>query len=287
MKQIHITRIILIVSALVLSTPLFAQNEGGEEELWEKSERLLDEGQFEQARQILLEYIRLHQEDNIEMAAATNNLGEIMVSMGQFQTAERYFIRSYNFYKELAKAQPEAFAYQVARSQHNLGSLYYQKQQYKHAKKYLTLALREREKLYVLSPIEFGAELIQTLNMLAAISCDQQKYSDAQSLYERALERLRLIEFPILYIDIEQAMTYNNMAIMFKKKGDIQKAESNYLLALQIYERAYDANPAAVVDEYIATLTNLSNLYTLLQRTAEADIYSNKAALIKNLKGQQ
>lgn len=202
-------------------------------------------------------FIRKEINDKPGIAGSLGNIGNVYLSMGNYQKALMYNIESLKGYEEINDKKNIAICDVV------IGNIYIKLNIHSKAKNYLILALEHYTEL-------------------------DDKTGIAGSLYNLGLECENEGNF-------SEAMSYNKKAIEFSKKynnqfiyalsivnvGNVLKKQNHYLESLEQYKNALNILKKFGDKYSVASLLNsIGDLYCKLNRSREAISYQEKALAI-------
>lgn len=139
--------------------------------------------------------------------------------------------------------------------------------------------LEECEDLYARYPEVFGFDMARSSSNLATIYVMQHKYSEAESFFLKAYDYLYPLyeKDPDIYLN-DMRMVYNNLGAFYDvSKFDLAESERYHMMALELVERLCSAYPGIYDKEKMTTYSNLSLLYSSLDRLEEAADCSERA----------
>lgn len=177
---------------------------------------------------------------------AYREIGNIRRKLGEYDLAYENLFKALNFI-DILKGEKE---YIIGEGEllNNIGSLYLDMGKYLSALEKFFSALEIFEKTGNLSwKIEVLQNIGYTYILLSHV--DNEYYDSALYYYN--------LTKPLLRDKKDEAIFYNNLGILFEKKGDYKNARVNYEKALDIYKSSKDEIGMAKV------LSNLGNVYLL------------------------
>lgn len=200
-------------------------------------------------------------------AALWNLLGVCHSENKNFQKGELYFRNALERYRVLAKANPDAFANNVAIVCNNLAELLRNTREYGEAETLYREALKHYRILAETNFDAFAQYVAMTCNNLAILLKNTGEYKEAGALFREALEiRRSLAKINPAAFLYDVAQTYNNLANLLSNMGKYEEAKILCRKALKICRSLAETNSDAFV-QYVATTCN--NLANLLRNTGE------------------
>ena len=209
---------------------------------------------------------------------ATCNLGILCQGTSDFGRAFEYYREALIIIEDLSKAEPSAYAPDLAGTYNNLGVLHCYLKGYDKAREYYEKALGIMEKLNAGNPSAYAPKLAMICNNLGNLHRDLNDYDKAREYYEKALEIWEKLkaENPSAYAP-DLATTYNNLGILYSNLNEYGKAREYYEEALGIMEKLNAGNPSAYGPDLAATCNSLGGLYYDLNDYDKAREYYEQA----------
>ncbi|CAF4155923.1 unnamed protein product [Didymodactylos carnosus] len=191
-----------------------------------------------------------------------NMLGFLLIQIGEYAKAERYFRRLIN--NTLPNDPDMDMLY------NNIGAVYNDQGEYSQALTCYQQALEIR--LKALGPNH--PTVATTYNNIGAVYNDQGEYSQALTYYQKALE----IQLNTLGSDHPTvATTYNNIGLVYKYQGEYFQALIYYQQALEILLKTLGPNHPTVATTY----NNIGEVYNHQAQYSQALTYYQKALEIE------
>lgn len=220
------------------------------------------------------------------VAVTLNNLAGVYRSIHREDKAEEAYTKALSIHRELAKADPDAQAPQLAAVLNNLGAIYGELNRTEDAKAALDEALAIRRKLTLSNRDEYFSDLASTLNNLGSyVYVGPSQTKEAEQAFGEALHIRRELAKgnPEQYLP-SVALTLMNVARFCEKVGRLENAESAYQEAFSIRSKLAKANPDAYTDKVALSLHSLANFYRKTKRNQEAEeIYLVALGIRRNL----
>ncbi len=216
---------------------------------------------------------RLQEAGDKEYVAATlNNLGNLYQVTQGLKEGEVSLQEALAIYRDLAKANPQAYLSYVAATLNNLGALYYQTQRFKEGEASYQEALTIRRDLAKANPQAYLPDVVMTLNNLGNLYYKTQRFEEGEASYQEALTICRELakvnpQAHLTYV----AGTLSNLGVLYKNTQRLKEAETSYQEALTIRRDLAKANPQAYLPDVAMTLNNLGLLYSNTQRFKEGE----------------
>jgi tetratricopeptide (TPR) repeat protein len=170
--------------------------------------------------------------------------GHLAQQQNQFQEAVGVYETVLTLYRELAKANPEAYLPYVATTLNNLALLYSATQRMKAAEEAYREALSTYRELAKANPEAYLPYVATTLNNLAVLYSDTQRMKAAEGAYREALSIRRELAKanPETYLP-DVAMTLNNLANLYRATQRLKAAEECCREAERLLDPLWHANP--------------------------------------------
>ena len=247
---------------------------GGEKEIDEVAK-----SQFERATLYELQFQPLqalpHYEKAYNYRSKNPNYGrayaDLLYRQRDFVKAESVYQEVLQAYRELAKANPQAYLQDVAGTLNNLGILYRATQRLEESRDAYTEALQAYRELAKANPQAYLPYVAGTLNNLGNLYYVTQRLKESGGAYTEALQIQRKLAKanPQAYLP-HVATTLNNLGILYRDTQRLKESGDAYTEALQIQRKLAKANPQAYLPEVATTLNNLGVLYLRTQRLKES-----------------
>lgn len=244
-------------------------NDPGNLELLNNIAWLLQQnGRPAESRSTLEQAIDLAQKNNIvnaDYVASLNNLGTLLYSQNDYDSAKTFFEKSITISEKLFGASD----IRIARSLRNLGGIYDALGQEERATACYKRALeltRSRQPLNEL-------ELAETLSDFGSSLEDKRNFTEAKPLLE---ESLRIKESKLGQNSFELVEPLNNLAVLELDQNNTARSEDLLSRALRISELAIGQNHIYLV----ALLNNLGDVKLTSSSKEQAAKYYTRAAAI-------
>ncbi|HEC79283.1 MAG TPA: CHAT domain-containing protein [candidate division WOR-3 bacterium] len=199
---------------------------------------------------------------------AYREIGNVQRRMGEYDAAYRNFLCALNLADSI-KAGKE-FLLGEGELLHNIALLYIAMGKYHSA---LTFLFRARDIFEKMKNITWKRETFQNIGFVYTLLAteDESYYDSSLYYYDLANDLIKDKQ--------GEAHYYNNLGVLYEKKGEYKTAEGNYKKALKLYQDIDDRLGAAKV------LSNLGNLFVLQgdYKKAVAD-YKRAYRVIENIK---
>ncbi|MFT4601781.1 MAG: DNA-binding CsgD family transcriptional regulator/Tfp pilus assembly protein PilF [Arenicella sp.] len=261
---------------------------------------------IEPAREALELSIEL--DDSSLIAQSYNRIGLVHDYAGNFELAEKYYIKSYGIMKRVdGESKTDGVL-------NNLGSIYYYLGRYQESMDYYLKSLKIREDKKDENDPETLKKIAQSYNNIGLLLKRQQNYSGAVEYYQKALEikanlgdasgeivsrsnlgslYMAIDSVELSYVEFQKAldltdslddfvakaMLLNNLGLLKVKENAFRSAENYYNKSVTLYSEINDMNGEATV------LLNLSSLYFDLKRTTDARNTAEKVLRIGKTTG--
>ncbi|MEO9533946.1 MAG: tetratricopeptide repeat protein [Crocinitomicaceae bacterium] len=252
---------------------------------------------IEPAREALELSIEL--DDSSLIAQSYNRIGLVHDYAGNFELAEKYYLKSYQIMK---RVDGESATDGVL---NNLGSIYYYLGRYQESMDYYLKSLKIREHKKDAGEPEDLKKLAQSYNNIGLLLKRQQNYSGAIEYYQEALEikaslgdsageivsrsnlgslYMAMDSVDLSYTEFQKAldltdslddfvakaMVLNNLGLLKSKENEYRSAKNYFNQSVALYSEINDLNGEATA------LLNLSSLYFDLKNTNDARITAEK-----------
>jgi CHAT domain-containing protein/Tfp pilus assembly protein PilF len=201
-----------------------------------------------------------------DLAAALNNLGQILADQGHDDRAEPLYKRAIALMEKSLGLDNALVAAELT----NLAALYQRQSRFAEAEPLFKRALAVREKSLSRGHPDVG----QALNNLATLYVRQQRQAEAEPLFQRALaiyQKAAGPEHPAV------ATVLNNIGQVDRDLGRDADAEAPIKRSLAIREKALGPDHPDVA----RSLNNLAGLYEHQQRYADAEPLYRRALAIR------
>jgi len=223
---------------------------------------------YDQAEELYLQALKLHEskrEENATSANTLNNLAEIYSEQGNHTAAEELFEDSRRIYKK--EIGPESLEYINVNS--NYGQTLQNLGRFDQALSILKEVQNKKLLLYGTDHIEYATSTI----LLASIYQDLDQYEKAKPLYEEAMtiiEKNNQILHPSYFVSL------GNLALIFKSEGQLSKVENLLLLSLGLTEKSIGKQN----QDYVSGLTSLASYHQDIKNYFEAETFYLEAIKI-------
>jgi tetratricopeptide (TPR) repeat protein len=258
-------RPVLVVMLSALSA--LAQSAGWEE-LVQKGDRAIAEGQYAAAIQYLsaaLDKLQGVPESDPRWASMFNNLGTAKHYVGDFEAAATLFLRALRIWETFPGQEQR-----VADILYNLGQTQCELAKYSDAELSLKQSLAINKTLHP----EGGLRTAAVLNWLGIVYTRQAKYNEAEQSLSEALNFLRRAPESN---QPEFAHCLNSTAELRTAKGDPASAELLLQQVFQIYEELLGPDhPTTAI-----SLSNLASLYLRQGRAERAEPLLKRALQVQ------
>ena len=212
---------------------------------------------------------------DFEVAASYNELASLAYAQGELDRAEQLFQRSREAYQTLARPDDTRLASVL----YNLAGVYVERGSYTQAEQLYRSSLAIREKV-------LGARhpmVAEVWNNLGFLYLCQGRHQEAEGWLGKALEvwgERSTGSNATAYA----AVAMNNLALLRRRQGSLDTAESLYKRALAVEEKVFGVDHPEVA----ATLMNLAALYRTRGRGGEAtETYRRALAMLEKTLGAQ
>ena len=210
------------------------------------------------------------------------SLGILYCRTRDFDKASKYYRETLIIIEDLSKAEPSAYAPDLAGTYNNLGILHEDLNEYDKAREYYEKALKMYKQLDAENSSAYAPDLAMTYNNLGNLHAALKEYDKAREYHEKALgikEELNA-ENPSAYAP-DLATTYNNLGMLYWDLKEYDKAREYHEKALGIKEKLNAENPSVYAPDLAATYNNLGKLHYGLKEYDKAREYHEKALGIK------
>jgi tetratricopeptide (TPR) repeat protein len=214
---------------------------------------------------------RLSPEAAEERAGVVGMLGYALSALGRREEALAATQEAADLYRDLARANPQAFLPYLATSLNNLGRDLSALGQREEALRATQEAVEIRRQLAQENPQAFLPDLATSLNnlglMLSALGWREEALAATQEAVEH-YHKLARQNPPAFLPDL--AMSLNNLGRALSALGRREEALAATQEAVDLYRGLARANPQAFLPDLAATLNNLGNRLSALGRREEA-----------------
>ncbi|CAF3762699.1 unnamed protein product [Rotaria sp. Silwood1] len=229
---------------------------------------LIEMGEYAKAERYFDTVLNTSNLNDKDIACIFFNFGRIHRLKGDFNRAINCYKRSYDL---CMNARLKRFSY-AGKAVNGLGIVYSELGQQMKAEEYFQQAM----KLYKKSIRKKHVEIAGTLINLGTIDCDRQNFTQALNKYQEAKK---------IY-DSSLPLDHPNRALQRVNEGNIHLATGNYEIALQEYELALKLQEALLPADHAniaRTLHNLAIVHASRGNMDEATKYLERA---KEIAGQ-
>ena len=216
-------------------------------------------GHYDDVEVALQQYLLLHQENQLEVASALNDLALVYELQEQWVKAEQAFAESLAILRQLQIEQPD-----IAHSADLVGGL----------NRLADLMDKQGAVEETVHIYQSAIELVEALedqhtplaisyNNLGLLYAAQGQYDEAETYYQQAIQVARNLPEPDLP---NLATSLSNLAQVFRQQGNFAAAESLFLESLDIRQDYFGEQHLSVA----ISLSGLGNLYGEQGRYEEA-----------------
>lgn len=208
-----------------------------------------------------------------EAGRVLNNLGSLHHDMGKHQEAESDFEEALRLRQQLEKEHPGKYRREVATTLINWGVLLMETEHFTEARAKYEAALPVIRAAAADNPIRDEDRLALVLNNLGNLDFSEGDYEAVEPRYDKTIEIRRLIwkRDPGVEQNIaELASSLNNRANLLCETGRAEKAEQDYLRALELYRGIVRPDSLAYRAGLARVLFNLALLHEEQGRDEEA-----------------
>ncbi|WP_072294217.1 tetratricopeptide repeat protein [Nitrosovibrio sp. Nv17] len=200
----------------------------------------------------------------------------------QFAAALPLYGEALEYYRRLARADPQAYEPYVAATLNNLAGLQKDNNDLAAAAAGYEEALAIYRRLTEANPQVYAPYVAMTLNNLAVLQQAGNDHTAAAAGYEEALAIYRRLAqaHPQAYAP-KVATTLNNLANLQKAMNDLAGAAAGYEEALTIRRRLAETHPQAYEPDVAETLNNLALLQQAMNDLAAAAAGYEEALVIR------
>lgn len=206
------------------------------------------------------------------LAASRLNLGNNYASFRNYKKAVVQYKKSIKCYKELVKKNPDAYSMMLAVVRNQLGMSLYHMHKLHKAKKQYEEAIRISDK--------YGTEtdtpsIANFHNNLSLVYSDEGRYVLAERELDVGFKMRQQTQVgnDTVAAQVNDFLFFNNKGNLQVRCGRYEEAEENYHAAFWYIKPLYERNPTAHADNYRIVLENLVELYTVLGRYEEVNMY--------------
>jgi tetratricopeptide (TPR) repeat protein len=209
--------------------------------------------------------------NDVEVALALNNLGELDREQEQTQDARRELEEALQIRRELAQESPEAYLPDLAQTLNNMANLNNQVNRTNEARREYAEALQIRRELASKNPQIFLPKVALTLNNMGVLDYHQHRMDDSRKNYEESLRIFRELaqKDSAAYLP-DLAQTLINLGELDRDQNRVQEAQKDYEEALQIRRELAQKNPETYRPDVARTLNSLGILDLHQGRMEEA-----------------
>ena len=238
----------------------------------------------------LIDRLKYNDTGDVDASKAFFILGNSMVSSGLVSDAIVYYTKAINetndkpeYYEKRADAYrvmgsikeaqidyekaidlfktENADRLQITQIMHELANLYLQTKEFEKAEQCFQNAIASfEENDKTLDKLQIG-ELVDVLNDYGNMLTNINKLKEAELIFNKASENCDRLIDGTEKSTASRAMTLNNMAILYKKTFQFEKAEKNYFEALDLYRQLVEKDGNVYIPDVAMTLNNLGNLH--------------------------
>ncbi len=243
----------------------------------------LSESCWREALNILSDASAMKQQPQFEVmrGAILNNLAAVLSQLGHREEALDKARRAVLIYEQLAKARPDAFLRDLAKSLSNLATTLSALGRPEEALIREQEAVRILEQLAKALPDAFQPNLATALNNLSILLGDLGRREEALDKAQQALrirEQLATAKPEVFLPDL--AVSLNNLANRLGDLGRREEALDKSQKTLRIYEQLSKTNPDAFLPNLAGSLNNLADRLADLGRSEEALAMTQEAVRI-------
>ena len=157
--------------------------------------------------------------------------------------------------------QEDTDKFKISQLLHELANLYIQDKDYKNAENcYVESIDIYKEKGHDLSDSQLG-ELVSVLNDYGNMLTNNNKITEAELMFKKASENCSRMTNGAEKTMASEAMTLNNMAVLYKKNYQFDLALEKYEEALSLYQQLAKLNEYKYIPDVSMTLNNMGNLH--------------------------
>ena len=217
------------------------------------------------------EVLRRTYTNHANRASILNNLAVLYSATHRMKEAEEPWREALSAYRELARANPQAYLPDFACTLNNLAFLYRETQRMKEAEEACQEALSTYRELARANPEAYLYYVAGTLNTLGVLYTDTHRMKEAEDMHREALSTCRKLAQinPEARLSLV-AVTLNNLTKLYQQTQRMKEAEEACREALSACRELARANPKSYLHYVAGTLNTLAFLYRETQRTKEA-----------------
>ena len=214
----------------------------------------------------LMIWKKIFGEENANVAASYNNLGNVYQALGQYNEAKEYHGKALAITKKIFDEEHT----NVAASYNNLGIVYRALGQYNEAREYHEKSLIIWKRIFS----EEHANVATSYKNLGNVYQDLGQYNEAKKYHEKSL----IIKKKIFGEEhAKVARSYNDLGKVYQALRQPSKAKEYPVKALIIWKKIFAEEHANVAASY----SNLGSVYQDLGQYNEAKQYHEKALVIR------
>jgi two-component system sensor histidine kinase UhpB len=232
-------------------------------------------GQYNQALPFMLKALSLNEGENENHAGQLLNVGNIYFNLGDLKNAARFHLRSLEMFEKTKNKRGQSFCL------NSLGNDFFKLNQYDQAATYFHRSVKLKEEL------QDKRGLISGWTGLGDVYKEKGQFQLSEKYYKQALTASK--EMKLL---LEEARTYNQLGLLYKKMEDVPKALESLSTALQLSKQGGDSAMITTISSTLVVLkfkaqneketesqllANLETHINLGDRSEEATGYSNLA----------
>ncbi len=207
-----------------------------------------------------------------QLATACNNLGFHYRRMNHYREAVRYITEAIRIREELYQKDPEAYGNAMAVCTNNLGTVYRLLGQYKEAEEQFRRAMKIREAIKRINSETMQGVYAVSLRELAVngyLLGDEkgfrENYEMVKSMYKELMVKERAA-----YVK-KAAITYQNEAIYYSRKGDLALAEESYKKAYEFADETYRSADAVKGKDHLYLVVGYARVEIFMNRIDKAE----------------
>ncbi len=214
-------------------------------------------GKYDLAESAFLEVVSKSKKSLFRVEAdAASNLAQLYYLIGDYSSAERFFLIAENYY--LSKG----LVRELSTLSNNLGLLYDAMDSLDLARQYYTMALGHYQEVGDTASVHYAI----ILQNLAGLLDYLEEYVQAEPLY---LNSLRIIQMELGAESDLYTTTLSNLGILYENMELPEKSEPYYLEGLSIRKNTLGPDHP----KYVELLYNLAGLYSHLKPDAAIPVY--------------
>jgi len=247
-------------------------------EIIQKANMLSMIGNYRDALELLSQAEKLALENEIPdvLAAIYGTIGNILMSLGNFENAKEYLEQALEILEQLAAINPFYNA-GIATTQNNLGALLRHMGKFEEAKFRLEEALKMREALLSTDTgnAQYQSDVAMSQNNLGNLLRDMGRLEAAKFRFEQALKMYGALlntDPENVQYQLYAAGIQNNLGLLLENMGRLEDAKFRFEQALKRYEALLNIDPEnAQYQLYVAmSQNNLGNLLREMGRLGDA-----------------